>query len=972
MRVALPAENVGSAARLIIAVTAVAAAGAFFVLAPVRAAEAQPSEAAVGAREVSRALIVRNNHEMPYAGAIEIPVTLSDGTFHNGAASAVVSNGVVRTFVSLAPHAEIRLLRTEQGLTRPLANGGFTVRPHAGRLSLQRGATSVSEVEFGLVVIPQTGGTVDSVAARFAALSIPWVTNADGSIAGTVSTGGYDIHLTAVPFSEGAIDMRARLVRSAATTASSYVALVRRVVTPGAGEARFRFNGREMNGGDSPDTWDRDFWYTHGVDWSTWRSGGVSVLSVNGFTPVPTVKRDSSWAEGSHFYVWERTRQRGDTMYLVSEIAGPNPEQVKSRYMPVMPYAPLGQGDTVALKWRLAVSAAPRADWAESQLRGFAGYRTAERRGNDVVVSIGVRSVMFGTSYFPYSTLAENFDYYRTPGLNSEGFWPMSPSMWAQWRKWIPKMRTDLHIARSMGFESVRLHHLELLRMMKRDEAFAFLDFFTGQATDLGLKVFIDTEGPSEWVTALLTRYRNVVTHVELENEVLIAGIKPADSARWSSLYHAAKAAAPNAQVFLTSAGNHAMFDRIRGMGVPFDRVGLHLYKHGPQWKEAFSSHVLGSAGYASDIGKPITIGEFNWKDLTRMSPEVRRGEFAKIYETVLEPRAIPEVMQFQFHETLTFNPAVAGSASRHYEPLYLDRRPKPEAFELMRLIREHGPAGSPVRELSIVVDETRMSNDRASAGFSITNNTSRNLTLDIGPVAAGGIQSRLATPGSVMLGAGATTRGRVNLELTHDKRTGTYHHFLKVKYAGKQAHGWGVASKQGAPVFSTQSVLGDKVHYPQGIDIVAKINWLRPLAVAFMTTATVLELESAYQLASTLQSATGTYVRLSSIADIPDSLMRTGTVILVGTGASNYSGVPGTLAEGLSKPGVGIIQLIHEPSRDLLLLTGSDARAVQAAAVEFQLRYWPTSKDAAIRITGMERGAALGNRAGGVTADPP
>jgi len=134
-----------------------------------------------------------------------------------------------------------------------------------------------------------------------------------------------------------------------------------------------------------------------------------------------------------------------------------------------------------------------------------------------------------------------------------------------------------------------------------------------------------------------------------------------------------------------------------------------------------------------------------------------------------------------------------------------------------------------------------------------------------------------------------------------------------------------------------------------------------------------VLELESAYQLAHTLQSATGKRVRLSAVADLPDSLLRSATLILVGTPASNSlvasAGVP---SDARSTPGVGIIWLKHERERDLLVLTGFDAKAVQAAVVDFELRYWQNAKDAAIRITGMERGAALGNRAGGATVDPP
>ncbi|MEO5904689.1 MAG: hypothetical protein ABIQ55_11790, partial [Gemmatimonadaceae bacterium] len=463
------------------------------------------------------------------------------------------------------------------------------------------------------------------------------------------------------------------------------------------------------------------------------------------------------------------------------------------------------------------------------------------------------------------------------------------------------------------------------------------------------------------------------VTRVEIENEVLIGGIKPSDPARWTSLYNAAKTAAPNAQVFFTAAGNNAMFERLRDLGVPFDRVGLHLYKHGPQWKEAYSSHVLGSAGYASEIGKPLTIGEFNWKDLTRISPEKRVGEVAQVYESVLSPHAVPEVFEFQLQEALAFNPSVSGSYSRHYEPLGQDRRPKPEGLEAMRIIRKYSSPTAPIRTLSIVVRETQFNNDKSSAFFTITNKTVRTLRIRIAAMAFDGLTSKLNSASTVTLLPGASTSGTIALQLAGDKRVGTYHHFLRVDYENSQAWGWGVASKQGAPQFSGKSVLGDRVLYPQGADVVNQIDWNRPTAVAFGANAAVLELEVAYQLASTLQSATGRAVRVSSIADLPDSIIKHGLVILVGTPTSNamvpavkLSGAPG------SRPGAGLIWLNSANTHLSLVLGGPDPKAVQAAVVELILRYWPTAKDATMRITGMEPGAALGHRAGGAAVDPP
>jgi hypothetical protein len=541
--------------------------------------------------------------------------------------------------------------------------------------------------------------------------------------------------------------------------------------------------------------------------------------------------------------------------------------------------------------------------------------------------------------------------------------------MWTQWRRFVPRMRTDLHIIRAMGYDMVRLHHLELLRTIDRAEALAFLDFYMSEARALGLTVMIDSEGPADWLTAVLTRYRGVVTRVELENEVLIGGIKPADPARWQALYAAAKAAAPDAQAYFTGAGNNGMFERLRMLGVPFDRVGLHAYKHGPQWIEAYNSHVLGTAGYASDIGRPMSLGEFNWKDLTKLSPEERQGVFARLWEAVLSPRAIPEVFHFQLQEQAAFNTTVNGTNSRHYEPLGMDRRPKPEALETMRVIRKYGRPDAPVNTLPVAVDEVRFAAGRAEAPFRITNHTGRAQMVAVAVTSFDGTATRLLTPARVRLAPGASATGRVAITLAPSASVGTYHHFVEARAGDVTSLGWGVVSNPGAPTFADTTVLGDRVTYTQGPAVVREVDWARPLAVTFGDKASVLELEQAFQLANTLQAATGTPVRVSSEKDLPDSLAQRGTVLLVGTAAAS------TLVANTHTPvvaGKGTIALDRRGERSFLVLTGADAKGVEAAVVELELRYWPNAKDAAVRITGMEKGAALGNRRSGSSVDLP
>jgi hypothetical protein len=250
----------------------------------------------------------------------------------------------------------------------------------------------------------------------------------------------------------------------------------------------------------SPDTWDRDFWYVRGVDWTSWTAGGVSLAAVNGFTPAPTIKRahrDSAWVEGSHFYVWERTRRDGDHVYLISEVAGPNPGQEKSRYMPVTPYAPMRQGRRGAARvapGRRAVAGRGLGGEPAAHLRRLP-QRGARGRRRDDGPGRGRRRVRHGV--FPVLHAQRELRLLPHAGLDRESFWAFSPTLWKRWRTLAPRMRSDMHIARAMGFAWVRMHHLELLQSMDRAEALAFLDFYMQTARELGLQVVVDSEGPA-------------------------------------------------------------------------------------------------------------------------------------------------------------------------------------------------------------------------------------------------------------------------------------------------------------------------------------------------------------------------------------------------------------------------------------------------------------------------------------------
>jgi hypothetical protein len=275
------------------------------------------------------------------------------------------------------------------------------------------------------------------------------------------------------------------------------------------------------------------------------------------------------------------------------------------------------------------------------------------------------------------------------------------------------------------------------------------------------------------------------------------------------------------------------------------------------------------------------------------------------------------------------------------------------------------------VLEVPVTVDSATLTNEHAKASFSIANHTTRKLTLRLSALAFDGVAATLASPQQLILAPRDSARGSIALRLPAGARPGTYHFFLKAAYGDKAAYGWGIAPNPGAPSFAKKSVLGERVLYPQGLDVVRQLDWNRPLLVAFGADAPVLEMEMAYQVAYTLQSATGRQVWLSSTADLPDSLLRKGTLLLVGTAATNP--LIGDLSSARSAQEKGLVWLASEknaPSR--LVLTGNTPKAVEAASTDFVLRYWLNAKDAGIRITGMEKGAALGNTVRVTNPDPP
>ena len=63
-------------------------------------------------------------------------------------------------------------------------------------------------------------------------------------------------------------------------------------------------------------------------------------------------------------------------------------------------------------------------------------------------------------------------------------------------------------------------------------------------------------------------------------------------------------------------------------MVAPFDKIGVHCYIDSLDAIPSSRDWALAMADYGSEIGKPPIVTEWNWRFLTRMTPEARAKVF--------------------------------------------------------------------------------------------------------------------------------------------------------------------------------------------------------------------------------------------------------------------------------------------------------------------------------------------------------
>ncbi|MEP6911719.1 MAG: hypothetical protein ABI923_03130, partial [bacterium] len=557
--------------------------------------------------------------------------------------------------------------------------------------------------------------------------------------------GGLKLRIELQVYHEGFLDIDTQIENVSAAASKVYAATVCRWQQPQILSRTLNYNNQVLplggvgwspfRGVDDSGTGEfRHMYIQRGVDWVSTRLNTASAVWLNDFAPSFTIhqnatdKRPGRWTGANGPQLEREVQAVEESLFAITEIARSNTRYYLDRFVPnVLPPV----GEQISFSSRLAFADSLVTDSrADEEFIGYVGYGEQRSTGEGLRISIGVPGVTFGTNYFPYSTLGENFSLQKLPGMDRAAYWPLAADTVTKWRLFADDIRRDLAIAKAMGFEVIRLHHLELIAPLDETVKREYLDFLFAEIRRLKMRALLDAQMQPEEVADIVRRYRETIQGVEIENEILIFGINDGREDYWNAVYDAVKKVDPSIPVHLTGHTNAGAFDRLERLGVKFDRLGQHSYMDSLPAIPSSRGYALAMANYARKVGKPSVITEWNWRGLTRLTPEARAKVYPGIFENVLKTRSVPEIHEFQFTESLAMDPLTLKGI-RHYEPLWLSRRPKPEALELMRLIRDYSLPDNSVRLLDLRYTYAELDDrGRGVLQFRITNTSAQPLKL--------------------------------------------------------------------------------------------------------------------------------------------------------------------------------------------------------------------------------------------------
>ena len=921
-----------------------------------------------------------NNQSFP----VRMPITVKSGNLNgdNGKTSngkAVQKDGESLVFIADLSASSAQNFKLQNGSIKATQKL-FVLNPTENGVALKFAGVELGRLSWDIIFrdskpeelkgVPFS--TKEDFAAAFQPISIKFEKLREGSVfdvwRGTAEAKGLQLIIELRAFHDGFLDIKSELKNVGADkTENVYAAVLTRWQQSNQTTRSVCYDNRiaslkendwtNFRVGES-----RNWYVQHGVDWlKTDFTKNISVAWFNDFSQSFTVhqeataKRKARWVGANIPQIGFEAQTKNTDVFMLTEIARSN---LKSYAERLEDNRLMNLGESVSFTSRLAFNQNLQSDeQIDNAFVAYTSYAEQKNSADKIEYSIGVPYTRFGTNYFPYSTLGENFDIKKLPGMDRDGYWALAADTVNKWQFFADDIRRDLRIAKTLGFELIRLHHLELIytNQITKEKRFEYLDFFFGELRKLKLKALIDAKISAEDTAELVRRYRNEIDGVEVDNEVLIFGINDDAPDYWKRVYAAVKAVAPEVPVHLTAHTNTGMFDRLEKLGVKSDFVGQHAYSDGLDSQPNMRGFSLAAASYGRRVGKPPIITEWNWRFLTRMTPEDRAKVYAPIFENVLKTRSMPTMYQFQFNESLAMNPRVLKGI-RHYEQIWLSRRPKPEAFVLSGLIKKYAAPTHPNKLIEVEHAATELDkNAKGTARFKVTNTSNRNLNLKISVESPANLQANLQNDTSLRLKSNESKTISVSLEaLSTDNSPaplpGFYHVFLRLEGDNNLLrYGWAEARLAGSPQIDSST----KTNVIYGDDAFA-FNLNRPLAVVYGDGAPIQDVETASVLVNTLESATGRPAKIYQLKDLPKE--ERAALILVGTAKTNQliASVSSKIPANLSAAKQFAVRISDDVKNDWLILSGADNLEAERAAMDWTLRFWKYAKDSAAKRVGL------------------
>jgi len=769
-------------------------------------------------------------------------------------------------------------------------------------------------------------------------------------------------------YHNGTVDIDLTMEQLGQSQKDTYLTLIKRLPKAGTETVWSRYKGEAKQVSESwrpfarlnrMESWSRD---------SQWvyisQPGLPGKAMLFGFTPSFTLlnEKTKQHETANDFLVNERVVNQADAVYVFSDITGTNDLTYVSQDFITPP-----QGTISLLRWRYMPQASDQTA-VDQEFITYAGYLRRESSTDGLSLKYGVDNVVFGSSHYPHAFLAEDFLYWRTNGPAN-----LYAYLGEKWVDFKPEIDRDFKIVNALGLEVLGMAPMfeRIYRYSAPDGVYLqppaatlpsilrkkveqlqqpgrwvmdFLDYAAELARKYGFKFVLDARISPTDAAYLVDRYKDVISHYEVENEVLLLKGVPVDSIYyWRSLYEAIKKANPDVKVFWNGGPSfQAAHNQLSNVGIGFDAVGVHEYVDRRESPNYVKDTALAQGWYASQLNKDALIGEFNWRYLARESEEAQAEHFYEIVDALLSQRSIDIFMQYKLSDTYSTHPE-QQKGIRHYELLRLDRTLKPQGYKYLELVRKYGDPEAPINVLHITIPEISIEPDNWSTLTATLYNAGVQpletpLVWDLPPE----VELSGAGQASIRLAPGESATLSVQVKLQAGSRPGFYHLFLQTEVNGRILFGWGTAAYKSQPKLDTQSPEFVGVKYVNGLAALDTVDFTRPGYVVLGDS--IEELEWSYALYNTLRAATGNPIDRVDASALGDRIKENLFVVgWCGGLARNLLPVEYMALKG-NETIVYVGPNPNNPESKVVVFYGANPGK---AVSDFIYRYWQFAKDA-------------------------